>query len=358
MAVRRVAIVHDYLTQRGGAERVVLALTAAFPGARLVTSTYSPGETYPEFANADVETLLPSWLPFVANHHRVAFPVLGPAFAWHRIRDVDVVICSSSGWAHGIATDAPKVVYCHTPARWLYAPNDYLLGHGLSVRVTARAAAVPLRAWDARAAAGAACYVANSSVVRDRIKAAYGRDAEVVHPPMTLDPAGPQRPVEVGDQPFLLTVARGRAYKNRRIVEEAAAAIGARLAVVGAPRRAARPGVVHLGAVDDDQLRWLYANCRGLVAAAYEDFGLTPVEAMAFGKPVLALRAGGYVDSMVEGVTGRFFDKPEAPALARALEAFDETDFDADAIKRHAASFSLERFAERMREIVASVTST
>jgi glycosyltransferase involved in cell wall biosynthesis len=353
--VRRVAIVHDYLTQRGGAERVVLALADAFPGARLVTSVYAPRATYPEFANAGVETILPGWLPFVARNHRVAFPVLGPAFAQHRIRDADVVICSSSGWAHGVATDAPKVVYCHTPARWLYARDDYLLGYPLPIRVAVHTAAVPLRRWDGRVAAAAARYVANSSVVRDRIKTAYGLDAEVVHPPMTLDPAGPQRAVEVGDGPFLLTVARGRAYKNSSVVEDAAVAAGVRLVVVGAPRRARKPGVTHVGTVDDEQLRWLYTNCRALVAAAYEDFGLTPVEAMAFGKPVLALRAGGYLDSMVDGVTGRFFERAEATSLAEALRSFDVSAFDADVIRQRAASFSQQRFAERLREIVASV---
>jgi glycosyltransferase involved in cell wall biosynthesis len=172
---------------------------------------------------------------------------------------------------------------------------------------------------------------------------------------MTLDPAGPQRPVAVGDEPFLLTVARGRAYKNSGIVEDAAAAAGMRLVVVGAPRRPTKPGVIHVGTIDDDELRWLYANCRTLVAAAYEDFGLTPVEAMAFGKPVLALRAGGYLDSMVDGVTGRFFDRPDVRTLAEALRTFDESEFAADAIRRHAETFSADRFAASMREIAASV---
>ncbi|HVS85852.1 MAG TPA: glycosyltransferase [Gaiellaceae bacterium] len=353
--MRRVAIVHDYLTQRGGAERVVLALTAAFPGARLVTSTYSPEDTYPEFAEADVETLLPAWLPFVASHHRLAFPILGPAFTRHRIRDADVVICSSSGWAHGVASDAPKIVYCHTPARWLYAPDDYLLGHALPIRLAARTAAGPLRRWDMRAAASATRYVANSSVVRDRIREAYGIDAEVVHPPMTLDQGGPQRPVDGLVEPFLLTVARGRAYKNSGVVEDAAVAAGVPLVVVGAPPGTTKPGVVHVGTIDDDQLRWLYAHCRALVAAAYEDFGLTPVEAMAFGKPVLALRAGGYLDSMVDGVTGQFFERADAITVTETLREFDESAFDADAIREHAATFSRERFSASMHEIAADV---
>lgn len=333
-----VVIAHDYLTQRGGAERVVLALLETFPGARLVTSIYAPERTFPEFRDVEVETLLPRTL--LGRDARLAFPFLAPAFSRHVIRDAEAVVCSSSGWAHGISTPAPKVVYCHTPARWLYATEDYVAGHGRAVRGVAAAARAPLRRWDARAAATASAYVANSTVVQERIARAYGRSAEVVHPPATLDPDGPQAPVAVPG-PFLLTVGRPRGYKNLAVVEEAAAAAGVGLVAVAGGRT-------------DSELRWLYANCRGLVAAAHEDFGLTPVEAMRFGKPTLALRAGGYLDSLVERVTGSFFDRLDVETLAAALRAFDETAFDPDAIRAQAARFSLETFGARMREIVAA----
>jgi len=337
--VTEVVIAHDYLTQRGGAERVVLALLDAFPGARVVTSVYAPAGTFPEFRDVEIETILPAAL--FGREARLAFPVLAPAFSRHVVRKADVVVCSSSGWAHGISTAAPKVVYCHTPARWLYATEDYVAGHGRIVRGIAAAGGAPLRRWDRRAAASAAVYVANSTVVRERIANVYGRMAEVVHPPASLDPGGLQETVEVGE-PFLLTVARPRGYKNLAVVEAGAAEAGVRLVTVE-------------GGVDDAQLRWLYANCRGLVAAAYEDFGLTPVEAMSFGKPVLALRAGGYLDSVVENVTGSFFDRLDVRALAEALAGFNETAFDGGTIRRHAERFSPERFAARMREIVAAV---
>jgi glycosyltransferase involved in cell wall biosynthesis len=176
--------------------------------------------------------------------------------------------------------------------------------------------------------------------VRERIAHAYGRQAEVVHPPAMLDPDGPQEAVPM-EQPFLLMVARPRAYKNHALVERAAAAAG--VALFSAE-----------GRLTDGELRWLYAHCRGLVAAAHEDFGLTPVEAMRFGKPVLALRAGGYVDSVVDGVTGAFFDRLDVAALADAMRAFDESSYDPAAIRSHAARFSLEAFSARMREIVAA----
>lgn len=333
-----VVIAHDYLTQRGGAERVVLALVEAFPGARVVTSVYAADRTFPEFRNVEIDTLLPARL--FGRDARLAFPVLAPAFSHHTVRDADVVVCSSSGWAHGVSTTGRKVVYCHTPARWLYASEDYVAGHGRVVRGVAAAARAPLRRWDKRAAASAAAYVANSTVVRDRIEHAYGLQAAIVHPPAVLDPAGDREPVTGAEAPFLLTVSRPRGYKNLTVVKEAAATAGTPVFAVE-------------GGIGDAQLRWLYANCRGLVAAAHEDFGLTPVEAMRFGKPVLALRAGGYLDSVAEGLTGSFFDRLDVPTLAAALTSFDEAAFDPGAIRRHAEQFSPERFVGRMREIVA-----
>lgn len=338
--VAGVVIAHDYLTQRGGAERVVLALLEAFPGARVVTSVYAPERTFPEFGEVEVETLLPARL--FGRDARLAFPLLAPAFSRHAVRDADVVVCSSSGWAHGVSTTAPKVVYCHTPARWLYVTSDYVAGHGALVRAVATAGRVPLRRWDERAAASASVYVANSTVVRERIQRVYGRPAEVVHPPAALDPGGRQEPVAGVDSPFLLTVSRPRGYKNLAVVAEAASSADVRIFAAE-------------GGLTDPQLRWLYAHCRGLVAAAHEDFGLTPVEAMSFGKPVLALRAGGYLDSVAEGVTGSFFDRLDVATLATALAGFDESTFDPEAIRRHAARFSKERFAARMREIAEAV---
>ncbi len=334
-----VVIAHDYLTQRGGAERVVLALLETFPGARVVTSIYAPGRTFPEFRDVEVETLLPA-RPLLGRDARLAFPLLAPAFSRHVVRDADVVVCSSSGWAHGISTPAPKVVYCHTPARWLYVTEDYVAGHGVGVRTVAAAARAPLRRWDVRAAASASVYVANSTVVQERIARAYGRQAEIVHPPATLGPDGPQEPVAV-EEPFLLTVGRPRGYKNLAVVREAATV--ARVGLFAAE-----------GGLRDAELRWLYAHCRGLVAAAHEDFGLTPVEAMSFGKPVLALRAGGYLESVVDDVTGSFFDHLDVESLAAAMRKFDESAFDPQAILSHAARFSLETFGSRMREIVAA----
>lgn len=332
---------------------MVLAMLEAFPDARIVTSMYAPDSTFPEFAEQRIETLLPS-TPF-SQDARLALPLLARAFSRHTIRDADVVLCSSSGWAHGVRSTAPKIVYCHTPARWLYQPENYALDHPWPVRLAARAAGLALTAWDARAARSAEEYLANSTVVAERIRRAYGRTADVVHPPHMLDPDGEQLPVPALEPGFLLTVSRRRGYKNTNAIAEAAVRHGAPLVVVGRIK-SRHPNVVGLHDIDDSTLRWLYANCRALVSAAYEDFGLTPVEAMAFGKPTIALRAGGYLDSVVENVTGIFFDSPTATHISGALAMLDDRSFDEAAIRRESERFSLERFASALQLHVERAT--
>ena len=161
----RVALVHDYLTQRGGAERVVLALAAAFPGAPLYTSLYDPAGTFPSFSDLDVRTLPLDRVAPLRAHHRLALPVLAPAFSRLHV-DAEVAICSSSGWAHGARVSGRKVVYCHTPARWLYQSDRYLAGRSRAPPRPCRMLAPPLRRWDHRAAASAHRYLVNSNAVR------------------------------------------------------------------------------------------------------------------------------------------------------------------------------------------------
>jgi glycosyltransferase involved in cell wall biosynthesis len=353
--VTRVVIAHDYLTQRGGAERVVLALLQAFPDARLVTSVYDPEGTFPEFAEADIETLFLQHIPPLVHEPRRAFPLLPFAFGRHRIVDADVVVCSSSGWAHGVATDAPKVVYCHTPARWLYEQSDYLAGHRLSVRLAARMSAPPLRRWERAAAASASMYIANSTIVQERIRRAYGRKSTVLHPPIAFDPHGEQTPVDLPFESFLLTIARDRGYKHTAIVEQACLTVGKSLVVVGSHEPSRSHSVVHLGSVTNSELRWLYAKADALVAAAHEDFGLTPIEAMAFGTPVVAFRGGGYLDSVEEGISGVFFDRVDERSIAAAIRSLEDAGLDQAEIIGRSKRFLLDGFVSRMREIVEQV---
>jgi glycosyltransferase involved in cell wall biosynthesis len=358
-----VALVHDYLTQQGGAERVVLALAAAFTAAPVATALYDPDGTFPEFRDLDVRTLTLDRLSPLRTHHRLALPLLAPAFSGLRV-EAEVTVCSSSGWAHGARTAGRKIVYCHTPARWLYQSERYLAGRSGASGALLALLAPSLRRWDQRAAASAHRYLVNSSAVRQRVADLYGLDAEVLPPPVEVDPDAPRRTVPGIEPGFLLCVSRLLPYKNVEAVSEAFRRLpDRRLVVVGTGplsdqiTASAPPNVTVLGRVDDASLRWLYGASIGLVAASYEDFGLTPVEAAAFGKPTAALRWGGFLDTTVEGRTGIFFDQPDPDLIATAVENLVAADWRADTLVAHADRYAPARFVDRMRTVVAEERS-
>jgi glycosyltransferase involved in cell wall biosynthesis len=355
-----VALVHDYLTQRGGAERTVLAMLRAFPAAPLYTSVYLPSATFPEFASADLRTLPLNRIGLFRRHHRLALPFYAPAFSALQVK-ADVALCSTSGWAHGVRTTGHKIVYCHVPARWLYEPDQYL-GARRGARRVALAAMRPLLVrWDRRAARRADRFLTVSTVVRERIRAEYGIDATVLPPPLTVDTQGRREAMEV-EPGFLLAPSRLVPLKNvAAIIEAFRSHPDERLVIAGAgPERRrletnAPPNVFFAGEANDSQMRWLYANCEALVAASYESFGLTALEGNAFGKPALVFRGGGYLETIVEGESGLFFDEPEPHTIAAAVEAFRSMTWSAELVARNAARFDGRSFVRGLRQVVRDV---
>lgn len=371
----RVAIAHDYLTQRGGAEKVVLSMSRAFPEAPIYTTLYEPEGTYPEFAERDVRV---SWLNKVGplrRNHRAALPIL-PLAANSVHVDADVVVTSTSGWAHGFQTTGRKLIFCHTPAHWLYTRDEYLGGGagGLAKRALLVATTPYLKRWDQRAAQSCDRYLAVSTSIRQRIIETYGIDAEVVHSPVAMSVADRTEPVDAvqscADDPagFYLCVSRLLPYKNVDAVVGAFANTDRRLVVVGRGPEAERlqrmstGNITMLSDLSDAQMAWLYGSCRALVAASHEDYGLTPIEAGVWGKPSIVLHGGGFVDTVVDGVTGVFFDAPQAASIAGALERFEAQSgtglFDPAAIREHVEQFSEQRFAEKLYAAVDELTSS
>ncbi|MGI8983042.1 MAG: glycosyltransferase [Acidimicrobiales bacterium] len=355
----RVALAHDYLTQRGGAERVVLSMRKAFPQAPVHTSLYRPDLTFPEFGSQEVHTSPLQRAGALLDDHRRALPLLAWTFGRLRV-DADVVLCSSSGWAHGLRTSGRKIVYCYTPARWLYQTQRYLGDASAGVRATLAVLAPALRHWDHRAARSADRYLTSSTAVQERIRELYGIESTLVPPPHTIDPKGPQEPVIDLAPGYVLCVARFRPYKNIDVVVSAfRSLVGERLVVVGeGPDRArleasAGPNVRFIGGVDDAQLRWLYAKCAGVVAASYEDYGLTPLEGAAFAKPSAVLRWGGFLDTVQANRTGVFFDQPDAGSVAEAVKELLGRSWDDVHILAHAERFNEQRFIDRLRSVVA-----
>lgn len=362
-----IALAHDYLTQRGGAERVVLSMARAFPQSPVFTTLYHPEGTFPEFDDLDIRPSELNRNGLLRRHHRLALPFLARDVSRIEV-DADVLLTSSSGWAHGIRCTGRKIVYCHAPARWLYQTRRYAGGgaSGLAVRAALAALGPSLRRWDSRAAASADEYVVNSTVIQRAVRDVYGIEAEVLPPPPALMPAGEESPPPgVGDD-FVLCVARLMPYKNvDAVVRAVLAAGGPRLVVVGeGPDRRrldqiaeGSPLIRFAGRVTDAELRWLYRNCRALVAASYEDYGLSPLEAGAFGKPAVTLRDGGFLDTVVEGETGAFFDAAEPSLIAEAIGAALDRDWDAAAIAGHVDGFSESRFIGRLHAMVSAGSS-
>lgn len=367
-AVRpRVAIAHDYLTQLGGAEKTVLNMSRAFPDAPIYTMLYDADATFPEFRDLDVRVPLFNKVKPFRRHHRAALPIL-PLVARSIFIDADVVLTSSSGWAHGFRTNGRKLVYCHAPARWLYQREAYLGSSGnTAARMGLKVAAPYLKSWDRREALASDRYLANSTAIKGRIHEAYGIDADIVFPPVSKPPAAHVEAIpEVtdwlrGDAPdnaFYLVVSRLLPYKNVDKIVAAFAGTNRRLVVVGHGPQAdylqqqRTDNVVMLSHLSDGALTWLYKNCRAIIAASYEDYGLTPLEAGVWGKPAIALRFGGFLDTILEDVSGMYFDAPTAPAVADALDRFESMEFDPDKVRRHVRQFSQQSFAEQLHSAV------
>ena len=358
MASIPVALAHDYLTQRGGAERALLALTRAFPGAPIHTSVHEPDTTYTEFDSLELHTTPLQRIGPLRRNPRLALPVLAPFVSRHHI-DADVTVCQTTGWSHGMPVSGRKIVYAHNTARWLYQQSEYLTDLPPYYRWGLAPLAPPLRRWDRRAAASADVVIAGSGVAQKRIRTHWGRDAEVIYPPPGLAHDGDAEPVGGLEPGFLLSVGRLLPYKRVDVVIDAVRSLGnTQLIVVGdgpdAERLADRaPEVTRFfPSVTDAELRWLYANAQALVTASQEDFGLTPLEAMGFGTPVVVIAAGGFLETVEADVSGIFFDAPDPVALRIALERAATHDWDRDALRAQAEKFSEASFIRRFREIV------
>ena len=357
------ALVHDYLTQRGGAERVVATWCTGFPNAPLYTSLYDPDHTFPEFRN---RTVVPSWLnrikPF-RQHHRLALPLLAPTIE-HWAVNAEVVLASSSGWAHGIKTDGRLVVYCHAPARWLYQTERYLRSGSLGgqAHLATQLLKPALLRWDQRAAKRADSYLANSTFTRDIVRDIYGIDAEVLAPPVAT-------PTTIEDREptaDVIVVARLLPYKNLDVVLATAGLMpSCTFRIVGdGPlrdelRSQAPANVTFVGAVDDKVLWHEYAAARVHLTLSHEDFGITPLEAAAAGRPTIARNSGGFLDTINE-TTGILIDEQHVTADTvrdALLSAFDRS-WDERALKAHAATFSPLRHLTRLSEILDVPFST
>ena len=321
-----VVLAHDYLVQVGGAERVVAEWAAGFGAHEVVTLAYRPESTYDAFRRLNVRATLP---PSLATHVERMLPALPSIAARTVVSGGDVALVSSSGWAHRFRYEIPYVVYVHSPARWLYAVDDYRMRLS-PVRRAGLAMSTPLlRRGDVDGMRKAGAIVANSHVTRERILAAYGLDSIVVNPPVEPVADRAEAPVRKLPDAFVVVVARARGYKNVALAIAAAKAAGLPIAVVGAGSEQLddpEVGIHGLGRLTDAELCWVYRKAAVVLGAGREDFGLTVVEAALEGTPAATVPAGGYLATVRPGVSGVHAASATPDDLALAIAQARELD--------------------------------
>lgn len=357
----KVALVHDYLVDAGGAERVLLELHRAFPDAPIFTSVHDPATAPKEFEHADVRSSMLLRPVATKRRYKFALPLYPLVFAAQHLRGYDAVISSASAFAKsvGVLPPARHVCYCYTPPRFVWQFNHYAQQEALAlpIRLAVQAFGPAFRAADRRGARAVDRFVASSEFVRKRIRTAYGCEADVVAPPVDLE----RFRLQPGTASHFLVVSRLTRYKRIDIVVEAFNRLELPLLVVGTGsdegrlRGLAGPTVRFAGRVSDEELAAAYRDAIAVVLPGVEDFGLAPIEANASGRPVIAHAAGGALETVVPGETGVLFAEQTPESLIYAIRRLQETTFDPVRLRRHSEAYSSDTFRERMRSLVERV---
>ncbi len=363
----RVAVLHDYLNQYGGAERVLEAILEFFPDADVYTLLYHRGKTLGRFEHYRIKTSVLD-IPPVQKHHRLFIPLMPLAAELLKLeRNYDLIVSSSAGYAKGFGGggNAFHICYCHAPLRYAWE-SEYL--KGLPFAPTALAHRVGkfiarrLREWDKRAAGKVNVFIANSSFIREKIRAYYGRDAEVIHPPVDTGIFHPALPAEASakEGDYYLMVGRLLYYKLFGLGIEACKRLNVPLKIVGsgpeerALRRQANGArnITFVKGASDDELRVLYSGAKAFLFPQTEDFGLVAAEALSCGAPVIAYGEGGSRDIVEEGKTGLFFPYQTVESLMGAMRRSENIRFDRNHIALRAERFSKEEFKRKFGDIL------
>jgi glycosyltransferase involved in cell wall biosynthesis len=364
----KIALVHDYLNESGGAERVLMALSELFPEAPIYTAFYKKdSEAYETFKN---KKIIASWvqnIPLFPKYLHSPLRFLAPLI-WgsFNFSEYDVVISSASWYitkgfgTRGTNEKKPvEICYCHTPPRWLYGYTTSIeLQKYWPVKIYAKVVGAFMRMYDFNSAQKVNFFIANSKNVAARIKKYYRRDATVIYPPVEIPKIG-----RVQKEDYYLIISRIVGGKGIDLAVRTATKLGINLKIAGSPagysteykklQKLSKGKVEFLGHVTDLEIAELYTRAKAfLVLSTDEDFGMTPVEAMMAGTPVIAYRGGGYLESVVENKTGVFFDQPTETSLSLAIKKFEKMRFSSKDCINQANKFSKERFKKEMLEFV------
>jgi len=354
----KVALVHDYLLQYGGAERVLEEFASMFPDAPIYTLAYDASATGYAFEGRDIHTSFLQKIPSPVSFYKffpLAMPLATEAFD---LSDYDIILSSSASFMKGVISPAGSIhiCYCHTPMR--YAWLDYKKITGDSTFPSLVGKVIPffmpyLRFWDRTGAQRVDHYICNSHFIGAKIKKYYGRDARVIYPPLNLSKFAIG---EVDD--YFLIVGRMVPYKRMDIAIDTFNELGLPLKIVGTGpelkrlKKRAKSNIEFVGLVSEERLAHYYASAQALIFPQEEDFGITALESMASGRPVIAYRSGGVLESASEGTTGIFFDEQTVPALKDALARFQKTSFDPQLIRASVEKFDRTHFRRHIHDFI------
>lgn len=356
----RIALVHDWLNQRGGAEDVLEALVELYPNAPVFTSIYAPDKMPDSYRKWDIRTTWMDRLPGIHDHHQSYLPLYPRAFRHLDLSRYDLVLSNKSGLCHGVRTgNSPHLCYCLTPTRYLWQYGAYIEREQMDDRTAAilRPVIHLMRRWDYAAAQRVTQFVAISSEIRWRIAKYYDRESVIIYPPVETARYMPSARREN----YFLVVSRLIPYKRVDLAVQACTQLRLPLLVGGDGRdrerleRMAGPTVQFLGYVPDADLPDLMARCAAFIFPGLEDFGITPLQAQAAGRPVIAFRGGGALDTVIEGKTGLFFDEQTVGSLCDALCRFDPSQYDLRVCRKNAVRFDRTVFEREIMRMVESV---
>lgn len=355
----RVALIHDWLNQVGGAENVLEELVRMFPSAPVFTSMYAPEKMPTAYRQWDIRTTFMQRLPGVTTHHQAYMPIYPLAFSRVNLAGYDVILSNKSGFCHGVPVppEAMHICYCLAPTRFLWQYEAYRQREalGAAVDLILKPVIALLRQWDYAAAQRVHHFIAISTEIQARIRRFYDRDSTIIWPPVDIARFRPSGE-PAGD--YFLAGGRLIPYKRTDLAVQACSELGLRLLVYGDGRdrgaleRLAGPTVTFLGRVPWDELATLYAGAKAFIFPGLEDFGIAPLESQAAGRPVIAFAGGGALDTVLPGRTGEFFAEQTVDALKPVLARFNPAAYDPFVCRANAEQFRTERFEAALRAFI------